>query len=300
MKIVACGMSGLIGSVVLERLGPTNEIVVLKRRVSRPVHSKGIRSVVWEPPKIGDWAREVDGAQAVINLSGESIAGKRWTPAQKKELRESRLSTTKALVDAMVLAKTKPTVFLNASAIGFYGPRDEGILSETSPAGAGFLAELCREWENEALRASALGIRTVLLRTGIVLAKNGGALSKMVPPFKLFIGGALGSGRQVMSWIHLEDEVGGILKCLQDNRVNGPVNLTAPNPVNMKEFAGSLGRVLKRPSFLPVPAFALKLLLGEMSELLLTGQNVAPKALLSAGYVFKYPKLEPALASLLP
>ncbi|HXV19000.1 MAG TPA: TIGR01777 family oxidoreductase [Candidatus Omnitrophota bacterium] len=299
MKIVACGMSGLIGSAILEKLSPAHEIVVLRRGTSRPFRSTAVRSVMWEPPKIGDWVREIDGAQAVINLSGESIAGKRWTTTQKKELRESRLGATKALVDAMVLAKTKPAVFLSASAIGFYGPRNEEVLSEASPSGAGFLAGLCREWEGEALRASELGIRTVLLRTGIVLAKNGGALSKMVPPFKLFIGGALGSGRQVMSWIHLEDEVGGILKCLEDDRIKGPVNLTAPNAVNMSEFARSLGRVLKRPSLLPVPGFALKLLLGEMSELLLTGQNVAPKALLSAGYTFKHPKLEPALVSLL-
>jgi hypothetical protein len=299
MKIVASGMSGLIGSVLLERLRAKNEVVILKRKASGSAASKTGRSVAWEPPKIGDWAREIDGARAVINLSGEPIAGKRWTPDQKKELRDSRLSTTKALVDAMVLAKTKPSVFLNASAIGFYGPRNEEVLSEVSPAGTGFLAELCGEWEKEALRASALGIRTVLLRTGIVLAKEGGALSKMVPPFKFFIGGALGSGRQIMSWIHLEDEVGGILKCLEDERISGPVNLTAPNPVSMSEFAGSLGRVLRRPSFLPVPGIALKILLGEMSELLLTGQNVAPKTLLSAGYVFKYPRLEPALENLL-
>ena len=299
MKIVAAGLSGLIGRPLKGRLIQKNELVLLKRKNSTDTSQGTLRQVLWDPPQIGEWAKEVDGADAVINLSGEPIAEKRWTAAQKKELKNSRLNTTRAIVDAILRAKNKPKVLLNASAIGFYGPRNHSALDEGAEAGEGFLAEMCQEWESEARRAESSGVRVVRLRTGIVLAKEGGALAKMAPPFRFFLGGPLGGGQQMMSWIHIEDEVGAMIKILEDPNIHGAVNLTAPQPVTMREFARALGKTLNRPALFPVPAFALKILLGEMSEMLLTGQNVYPKKLLEAGFKFKYPSLDPALKSLL-
>ncbi len=300
MKIIGAGLSGLIGREVKGRLLQRHELVLLRHQGPAPsLPQTTTRQLLWDPPHLGDWARELEGADAVINLAGEPIAGKRWTQTQKIRLEASRIQTTKALVDAISRCKKKPKVFLNASAIGYYGPRDSAVLDEKVDPGSGFLAEVCRRWETKAVRAESLGVRTVRLRTGIVLAKNGGALSKMVPPFHLFIGGPLGSGTQVMSWIHLEDEVNAILKALEDPAIRGPVNLTAPGAITMNEFAKTMGRVLNKPSFFRVPPIALKLLLGEMSEMLLTGQNVYPKKLLDAGFKFKYPSLELALKDLL-
>lgn len=299
MRIVGSGLSGLIGNVLTVQLKKKYELVVLARETKEPKRSSDSRRIVWHPPMLGDWIQEIDSAYAVINLAGEPIAGKRWTAAQKKELRDSRFQTTKALVDAIGRAKDKPKVFINASAIGYYGSRDSAALDESATPGTGFLSELCQEWEKEALRAKSFGVRTVLLRTGIVLAREGGALVKMLPPFKMGIGGPLGNGKQVMSWIHIEDAVGGILKVLEDPSIEGPVNLTAPQAVPMREFADALGRALKRPVFFPVPGIALRLLLGEMSAMLLTGQNIRPGVLTRAGYSFKYPALEDALKDLL-
>jgi uncharacterized protein (TIGR01777 family) len=280
-KIIIAGAGGLIGKPLIERLKNNYEVVRLER---------GARD---------RWAAQVEDAYAVVNLSGEPIAGKRWTSAQKKELIQSRLLTTKALVDAMAAASKKPAVFLNASAIGYYGSRDEAPLDEMSASGTGFLPDLCREWERQANKAEVLGIRTVFLRTGIVLSTRGGALAKMLPPFRLGLGGPLGHGRQYMSWIHIEDEVEAIVYALENEAMRGPVNLTAPQAVPMKDFAVALGKTLKRPAFFPVPAVVLKLALGEMSELLLEGQNVKPTRLEAAGFRFKHPHLEGALAALL-
>ncbi len=299
MKVVGSGFSGLIGRPLASQLLKKYELTQLVRdSKSRKDSASAARRVSWRPPFFDDWVNEVDGAYAVINLSGEPIAEKRWNAARKKELRRSRVQSTKALVDAMGRAKIKPKVFMNASAIGFYGARDSSPIDESAPPGSGFLSELCQEWENEASRARSLGIRTVLLRTGVVLAREGGALSKMVPPFKIGAGGPLGNGRQFMSWIHIEDEVSAILRILEDSSIHGPVNLTSPQAVSMKEFTATLGHALKRPAFFPVPGLALRVLLGEMSEMLLTGQNVLPTVLLRAGYSFKYPALEPALKAL--
>ena len=300
MKIVGAGLSGLIGREVKGRLLQRHELVLLRHQgPATSLPQTTTRQLLWDPPHLGDWARELEGADAVINLAGEPIADKRWTETQKAALETSRIQTTKALVDAISRCKAKPKVFLSASAIGYYGQRDGGALDENADPGSGFLAEMCERWEAEAARAESLGVRTVRLRTGIVLARHAGALVKMAPPFHLFIGGPLGSGTQVMSWIHLEDEVNAILKALKDPAIRGPVNLTAPGAVTMNEFAQTMGRILKKPSFFRVPPMALKVLLGEMSEMLLTGQNVYPKKLLEAGFKFKYPSLQPALESLL-
>lgn len=286
-KIIGTGLSGLVGKPLCEALKSRYDVMKLSR--------------IWDNGKINpsNWDAELNGAEAVINLSGENIAGKRWTAKQKEELRNSRIQTTRELVKAIAQAHPKPKVFLSGSAIGYYGARDEARVGEASAKGSGFLPDLCEEWEREALKASAYGVRVVLLRTGIVLAKNGGALAKMSPPFKMFIGGPLGSGKQFMSWIHIDDEVNAIIKCLEDERLKGPVNLTAPNAVSNKEFSKILAKTLHRPCLAPVPPIALKLLLGEMSEMLLTGQNVYPQALIDAGYQFKYPELATALADLL-
>ncbi len=300
LKIVACGVSGLIGKPLSAAiLAKGYELVRLVRRKGPAISGARDREVWWWPPTLGDWVKEINGAHAVINLSGESIAGKRWTGSQKKELRASRLHATRAIVEAISQVKNKPKVLLNGSAVGFYGPRDASVIDESAEAGSDFLSELCREWEKEARKAEAFGVRTVNLRTGIVLSREGGALAKMLPPFQAFLGGPLGNGRQLFSWVHIDDEVGAILKALEDPALRGPVNLTSPHAVPMKEFAQTLGRVLGRPSVFPAPGFVLKLLLGEMSSLLLTGQNVYPRKLVEAGFAFRYPVLEAALRALL-
>ena len=293
------GASGLIGRRLTAALGPRYEVVRLVRSAGAEPDRFVNRDILWNPGNRADWVKELAGALAVINLSGEPIAGKRWTPSQKMKLKDSRILTTRALVDAISKVEPKPKTLINASAVGFYGPRGGVVLNENDPAGGGFLAEVCQEWEREAQKAAAFGVRVVNLRTGIVLAKEGGALSKMLPPFKACLGGPLGSGNQVMSWIYIEDEVNAIMKLLEDSSLSGPVNLTAPHPVSMREFAQTLGRVLNKPSCFAVPGFMLKLLLGEMSEMLLTGQNVTPQKLLNAGFRFKFETLEPALRHLL-
>ncbi len=298
MKIVASGLSGFIGSELKKALSGRHQLVCLKRK-GPLAEGGGYREALWDPSVPGEWVREIDGADAVINLSGEPIAGKRWSAKQKKELIVSRLATTRAMVEAIARAATKPKVLLNASAIGYYGAHGNEPLEEYSEPGSGFLPDLCKEWERQAQKAEALGLRVVYLRTGIVLGPGGGALSKMIPPFRMGIGGPLGSGKQVMSWIHIEDEVGAILFALENSSLRGPVNLTAPEPATMAEFAKALGKALRRPAIFPVPAFILKTLLGEMSEILLSGQRVLPQALLGAGYRFKHPSLESALTHLM-
>ena len=299
MKIVACGVSGLIGKQLTGALVQKYELVSLRRKLNPTKSGYSGLEILWNPPYLSDnWVKEIDGAFAVINLSGESITGKRWTSKQKKALRDSRIGTTRAIVTAIAQAKVKPKALINASAIGIYGPRDNTPLNEAAVSGSGFLADLCREWEAEALKAKGLGVRVVLLRTGIVLAGEGGALAKMLRPFKIGLGGPLGSGKQFMSWIHVEDEVAAILKVLEDPSIEGPVNLTAPEPVTMGEFAKTLGGLVERPAIFAVPGIVLKLLLGEMSEMLLTGQKVVPEVLLRKGFQFKYPLFDSALKDL--
>ncbi len=241
----------------------------------------------------------VDAASDVIvNLAGEPIAGKRWTEIQKQKIIQSRLQATQAVVEALAQSSPKPKVLINASAIGFYGPRGDEILDESAGRGEGFLAKTCGLWENEARKAEKFGARVVLLRIGIVLGKGGGALAKMLPPFRFFIGGPLGSGRQWMSWIHIEDLVRLMEYVALEEGFRGPVNATAPNPVTMKEFARALGLALHRPAFMPVPGFALKILLGEMSEMLLTGQKVLPRKAQVSGFSFNFNKLHDSLKNL--
>jgi len=248
----------------------------------------------------GSWAKHVDGADAVICLAGENLSRKRWSARQKEVMRESRIGTTRSIVFAIGEAKKKPSVLVCASGAGYYGNVAEGDVTEDAPKGTGFLSDLCRDWEEEAMKAAASGVRVVTLRMGVVLGRNGGALQKMLLPFKLFAGGPLGTGRQWFPWIHLEDEVGVILHALGNSSMRGPINLAAPEPVTMAQFCKSLGKAMHRPSWAPVPGFVLKLALGEMAEMILKGQRVVPKRVSEAGYAFRYPTLGGALRDIFP
>ncbi|HUF42777.1 MAG TPA: TIGR01777 family oxidoreductase [Verrucomicrobiae bacterium] len=299
MKLVMTGATGLIGSVLADRLWNQNHsLVLLSRRPPAEVNVAKKEWFGWQPGVGGLWENSVDGADGIINLAGEPIAANRWTHAQKEKLRRSRIDGTRSLVEAVAKAKIRPKFLINASAVGYYGPRGDGVLNEGSKPGTGFLADLCVEWEEEASKAEALGVRVVLVRTGIVLAKGKGALAKMVPPFKMFVGGPLGSGDQWMSWIHIDDEVGLIQFLLENQNARGPFNATAANPVTMAEFSKALGEVLNRPSWASVPPSVLALMLGEMADMLLTGQRALPEAATKLGYKFKYGKITDALRSL--
>jgi uncharacterized protein len=294
MHIVVAGGTGFLGRALVDRLvRGGHDVRVLSRNPT------SARDIQWTPDgTTGPWGPAVDRAEAVINLAGESIAGGRWTAARKARIRDSRIGATRSLVAAMHDATRAPSILLSGSAVGYYGPRGNEPLTEQADAGSDFLASVCREWEAEALKA-ANRTRVVLLRTGLVLEKDGGALPQMALPFKLFAGGPAGSGEQYYSWIHRDDWVNMVLWALSTGSVRGPLNLTAPNPMTNREFARTLGRVLRRPSFMPAPAFALRAALGEMADaLLLSGQRVLPAAAEAQGFRFQHPALEPALRNI--
>jgi uncharacterized protein (TIGR01777 family) len=294
MKIVIAGGTGFIGRALVARLNQDgHELRVLSRRPRSP------HEVEWIPDgTAGPWASTLDGADAVVNLAGESIASGRWTAARKGRIRDSRIRATRSLVAAIESVPRRPAVFLSGSAIGYYGPRGDEPVTEQTPPGDDFLASVCREWEGEALRA-ARWTRLVLLRTGIVLERDGGALPQMALPFKLFAGGPVGSGRQYQPWIHRDDWVGMATWALRTPEMTGPLNVTAPNPVTNREFAQTLGRVLHRPAIIPAPAFAMRAALGEMADaLLLTGARVIPARAQALGFPFRYPTLEAALRAI--
>jgi len=293
MKLLIAGGTGFIGAPVCRALVEDgHEACVVTRYPDRQRPSAGVRFVSWQT---SEWQRALEACGGIINLAGASIAEKRWTPHRKLLIRESRVETTRRLVSALAVAPEKPSVLINASAVGFYGSRGDAVLDEQASAGAGFLSELCRAWEAEALRAESFGVRVVRLRIGLVLGRGGGALAKMIPPFRLFAGGPLGSGRQWVSWIHRDDVVRLVRWSLTHPGVRGALNATAPHPITMGELCRTLGRVLHRPAWAPVPAVALRLLLGEMAEMLVTGQRVMPHAAVQQGYTFRYPELRMAL-----
>ncbi len=295
MKIVISGASGLIGTQLVAKLSSSgHEVVRLVRRSPKP------GEIQWNPKSGTLDAAALEGVDAVIHLSGAGIGDKRWTDGYRKEILDSRTATTALLATTMASLSRKPSVFLSGSAIGIYGARNDEQLTEVSTHGTGFLAEVCEQWEAAAKPAVDAGIRTVYLRTGIVLSPKGGALKKLLPLFKLGVGGKFGSGKQWQSWISIDDEIGAIEHLLTAN-VSGAVNLTAPNPVTNAEFTKVLASVLKRPAIVPVPTFAPKILLGgELADaLLFTGQRVIPAALNASGYMFKHTTLESAFRSLL-
>jgi uncharacterized protein (TIGR01777 family) len=302
MRVIITGGSGLIGRrLIVELLQARLEVIVLSRRPEN-VHKifPTVRAEFWDAKTSGVLLSILDGACAVINLTGESIATKRWSSMQKQKILSSRIDSTRAIVNAIKLTHHRPSVLLNASAVGYYAHVPEGEVSEAYPKGSGFLSDVCEQWEMEAQKAQEFGVRVVLLRTGIVLDKNEGALHRLLLPFWMFIGGPLGNGKQWFPWIHVQDEVNAILFAMEHEQVTGAINLSAPESVRLSDFYRMLGKVLHRPSWLPVPEFALRLMLGEMAEpLLFQGQKIIPKKLLEAGFKFRYPNLENALQDIL-
>jgi hypothetical protein len=306
MKYFVTGGSGLIGRRLVQRiLGRGDEAVVLTRDRAH-CHDVGlggsrIELVKGDGAHLGAWREQVAGAAVVVNLAGEGLFEKRWDDAEKAKIRATRVEMTKNIVAAIGNAPKdeRPGVLVSASAVGYYGPRDDDEpLAESARAGSDFLAGICVEWEEAARMASAYGTRVVVLRLGVVLAADGGALARMVPAFRAFVGGPVGSGEQWFPWIHVDDAVGLILYAIDHPEVRGPVNAVAPSAVRAKEFAAALGAALGRPSWLKVPRFLLKLGLGEAADVVATGQRVVPKAATEAGYIFRYKELAPALADI--
>lgn len=300
MKILLTGGTGFIGLPLVKRLLDENHnVVVLSRNplAARFAPHRNLTIEQWDASSVGTWKRHIEGADGVINLAGATI-GKRWTAKHKERILSSRLHTTRAITQAIAEASRKPSVLVSVSAVGYYGHVESGDVFETHPPGNDFLARVCLQWEQESRKAEAYGVRVVNPRFGIILAKDGGALKKLLPPFYLFIGGPLGSGSQWFPWIHRSDVMDVLLFLLQNRQLSGPVNVGSPNPVTMKEFCRALGKAMHRPSWAPVPSFVLKLLLGEMSLVVLTGQRIVPKKLLDGGFKFRYPELSAALGSI--
>jgi uncharacterized protein (TIGR01777 family) len=294
MRVVIAGGSGFLGSALTQRLRAENhDVAVLTRRPGRP------GDLAWDPAAPGgEWRRAIDGSDAVINLAGESIDGGRWTRARKSAIFDSRITATEAIVGAIAGAGRPPAVLLNGSAIGIYGAHRDEVVTETSGPADDFLARVCVAWESAAA-AAATTTRVVLLRTGLALDRTAGALPRLALPFHLMVGGPVSSGRQWWSWIHVDDWVAMARWAIEREELSGPINLTAPAPVTNREFATTLGRVLRRPAGLPAPAFALRLALGEMADaLILTGQRVLPARASEGGFTFRYATLEAALRAI--
>ena len=301
MKIVISGGTGFLGRPLTDALTRDgHSIVVLTRGAATA--DRLTRRVTWRPDgSVGDWASELEGAGAAINLAGESIGGRRWSAGQKQRILDSRLRATQSLREAIRRAAAPPAVLVSGSAVGYYGPLDDRIAIEETPPGHDFLADVCVKWEAEANQAASTRTRVVCVRTGLVLERDGGALPQMLPPFWFGAGGPVGSGRQFWPWIHRQDWIDLVRFALATPALVGPLNATAPQPVMNREFAKALGHAMRRPAFMPAPGFALKLLLGEMAEgLLLSGQRAVPAKAQRLGFTFKYDTLESALAALFP
>lgn len=293
MKVYVSGASGLIGSGLCAALNASGHTA---RRLVRSREATIDGNVYWQPSAGDIDAQALADADAVVNLAGESIADGRWTEKKKQAIRDSRIQGTRMLAEVLGKADGRPKTFVNASAVGFYGDRGDELLDEDSPPGGNFLAGVCRQWEEATAPASNGGCRVVLARFGVVLSAYGGALAKMLLPFKLGVGGKLASGRQHMSWVGLDDVIDTLIEAVTNPALEGPVNVVAPHPVTNTEFTKTLGRVLHRPTIFPMPAFAARLAFGQMAdELLLASQRVQPKRLEAVGYDFKYPMLEGAL-----
>lgn len=304
MKIAITGATGFVGSRLVARLHQDgHNILVLTRnpasaqRVFPPEAFPHVEILAYTPTVSGAWQDQIAGCDAVVNLAGEPIAEGRWTPEQKQKILNSRQLGTQKIVEAIAKADAKPAVLINPSAIGYYGTSETATFDETSASGNDFLAQVCQTWEAEAQKVKDAGVRLVILRFGIVLG-NGGALGKMITPFKLFAGGPIGSGRQWLSWIHIDDLVKLIITALTNPEMQGVYNGTSPRPVRMAEFSQSLGEVMQRPSWLPVPGFALEALLGDSAMIVLEGQEVIPQRTLATGFEYEYPNLRPALAQI--
>lgn len=302
MSIVITGGTGFVGRALGHALLQQGyRLTILSRRpaeVHRLFASPSVTAVEWNGREPGSWERCLTDADAVINLAGAPIAEGRWTTARRQLLVESRIGPTRLIVDALARRRSGPYVLINASGIGFYGPSDDRLFDEQASAGSGFLAKLCVDWEAEARRAGEFGARVVIMRIGMVLDREGGALPRMLLPFQLFLGGPILPGTQWVSWIHRQDLVGMMLWALRTSDLSGPLNAVAPVPVTMKVFCETLGRVLHRPSWIPVPSIALRVGLGDLATLMTTGQRVSPAKALARDYAFEYPELSLALKAI--
>ena len=305
MKVAITGATGFVGSRLVERLQKQGmKILVLTRNTASarrlfPANVyPDVEVIAYTPAASGSWQNEIANCQGIVNLAGSPISEGRWTTERKQEILNSRKLTTQKIVEAIVNSSTKPQVLVNASAIGYYGTSETATFDENSPSSNDFLSEVCQVWETEAQKVTDNNVRLVILRFGIVLGM-GGALGKMITPFKLFAGGPIGSGEQWFSWIHIDDMVGLILHALTNSEMSGVYNGTAPKPVRMAELSTTMGKVMNRPSWLPVPAFAIEAMLGDGAVVALEGQKVLPKRTLESGFKYQYSDLEPALKEIL-
>ncbi|MGI8922227.1 MAG: TIGR01777 family oxidoreductase [Solirubrobacteraceae bacterium] len=299
MRVVVSGATGLIGAGLIQRLRSRgDEVLVLSRDPERAQSVLDIDAAAWNPLAGPAPAHALSGADAVVHLAGANVA-QRWSAAVKRAIRESRERGTANLVAGLAAADPRPRVLASASAIGYYGPHGEEPIDESATAGEDFLAQVCVAWEREALAAGPLGTRVATLRTGVVLSRAGGALAKMLPPFRAGVGGPVAGGHQYVPWVHVDDVVGLYLAAIDDERFAGAFNVTAPAPVTNRTFSRALGRALHRPAVMPVPAFALRLLFGEMAQIVTSGANALPAGALALGYRFEHPELEAALAAAL-
>lgn len=302
MRIVIAGGSGLIGRAITQAFSKMgDEIIILSRNPAKVKGlPEGVKVVIWDGKSIQDWVDEIDNAEVIINLTGENISGERflpsrWTKDRKERLTYSRVDAGKVLAKAIEISHTKPELFIQSSGINYYGTDMMNTVNEQSPGGNDFLANLCKVWEASSATVESLGVRRVILRNGIVLSTTSGALPRLILPYKLFVGGRLGNGRQIYSWIHLEDEVTAIRFLIEYKQAKGIFNLTTPEPVTNNEFGKTIAMVLKRPHYFPLPGFILKLMFGEVASVVIEGQRVIPEKLIKLGYIFKYPYLREAL-----
>lgn len=302
MHTIITGGTGLIGRALVDSLvadGHTATVLTRSPQRHQGSFGPGVELVRWDGSSADGWGHLVETADAIVNLAGEGIADGRWTPERKKRIVQSRVDAGKAVTEAIRSATKRPEVLVQASAVGYYGPSDETILPESAPPGNDFLAQVCFDWEASSAEVESLGVRRAIIRTGVVISTQGGAFPKLALPFKLFAGGPIGSGKQYFPWIHIDDQVRAIRFLMENREASGPFNLAAPAPPTNKEFVQKLGKAMNRPALLPVPSFALKILFGEMSTVLLDGQRAVPAALERAGFGFTYPEATEATRDIL-
>lgn len=306
MRVMIAGGSGLIGRELTSLLAAAGDEICILSRTPENVTGlpANVKVLQWDGKKLQEWSKQIDDTDAIVNLTGENLSGSgflpsRWTNERKLRLLQSRVNSGIALTKAIEMASRKPSVFVQASGVGFYGSQREKTLTEDDVPGNDFLANLSKEWEASSLPVEAIGVRRVVVRNGVVLSTKNGALPRLLLPYRLYVGGPLGDGKQVYSWIHLADEVSAIQFLIRNHQARGAYNLTSPDPVTNDEFGRTIGKVMNRPHYFPVPGFAMRLALGEVASVVLEGQRVLPKKLIDTGFVFKYPILEDALRDLL-
>ena len=303
MKIIITGGTGVIGRALTAELTQAGHQIIIFSRSSRKTVN-GAQTIQWDIDNIESWLPHIKTADTIVHLSGENLAGKgflptRWSAERKQRIQESRTKTGKILVEAIQQVDEKPEIFVQASAIGYYGPHQDESLTETDSPGDDYLAQTCVEWEDSTKDLDDLGVRRVIIRTGVVLTPDSGALARLLLPYRMFVGGPFGDGRQWYSWIHIADEVAAIRFLIENSKATGVYNLTAPHPLQNREFGKTLGKVLNRPSWIPIPKFAMEAIFGEVATVVVDGQRVLPKKLQALGFQFQYTDLEPALKDLL-